>query len=76
MVEIVTVKGELYSYDETTMRIFKDGVLLSSVKAEPVFSDFSDKYPPKFSGILLKDSNTVLSLSGKLNSITNINSVI
>ena len=76
MVEIATVKGELYSYDEATMRIFKDGVLLSSVKAEPVFSGFSDTTPPKFSGILLKDNSTILSLSGKLNTITDINAVI
>ena len=73
MIEIFTIKGERYSYDEATQRIFKDGKLLSSVQAEPVFSNVDEA--PRFSGIYLKDINSILSLSGKINPITDTNSI-
>ena len=76
MIDIITLKGERYSFDETTQRIFKDGILLSSVKVEPVYSRPSKDSIPVFSGILLKDTGFVLSKSGKINAITDINSVI
>lgn len=70
MTEITTIKGEKYSFDENTQRIFKDGILVPSTAAEPVYSaGFS------FSGILLKASKSVLSLNGNINPVTNINSI-
>lgn len=70
MIDIVTIKGEKYSFDESTQRIFKDGVLVPGTVAEPVYSgDFN------FSGILLKSSKSVLSLNGNINPITNINNI-
>lgn len=77
MIDIVTLKGEKYSFDPDTERIFKDNMLLSSTLVEPVYSDFNEDAPPMFSGILLKNINSILSLSGKINPvITDINSVI
>ena len=77
MIDIVTLKGEKYSFDPETERIFKDNMLLSSTLVEPVYSDFNEDSPPMFSGILLKNINSILSLSGKINPvITDINSVI
>ena len=76
MIEIMTLKGEKYSFDETTQRIFRDGILLSSVNVEPVYSRPSKDSMPVFSGILLKDTGSILSRSGKINAITDINSMI
>ena len=73
MITIVTIKGEKYSFDETTQRIFKDGVLLTSVQVEPIYSRPSRDTEPVFSGILLKDTGSVLSRSGKISPITDIN---
>lgn len=76
MKDIVTIRGEKYSYDERTGRIFKDGQVLSSSKAEPVFSYFGDSsVPPVFGGILLKDTNSILSLSGKISPVTDPNTI-
>lgn len=70
MIDIVTIKGEKYSFDESTQRIFKDGVLVPGTVAEPVYTgDFN------FSGILLKASKSILSLNGNINPITNINNI-
>jgi len=76
MIDIVTIKGEKYSYDEPTMRLFKDGTLLSSSVAEPVFQCDDSSEIPVFAGILLKDSNKVVSLSGNINTVTDPNSII
>ena len=74
MIDIYTLKGERYSYDENTMRLFKDGVLLSSAVAEPVFQDNGSEIP-EFAGVYLKDSNKVVSLSGNINTVTDPNSI-
>jgi len=75
MIEIATIKGEIYSYDPDTLRIFCDGKLLSSAKVEPVYS-LNDKTDfPDFAGILLKDTGNILSRSGKINKITDINAI-
>ena len=75
MIDIYTIKGERYSYDDTTMRLFKDGTLLSQVVAEPVFQNNSSGIP-EFAGIYLKDSNKIISLSGNINQIVDPNSII
>ena len=75
MIDIYTIKGERYSYDDTTMRLFKDGTLLSQVVAEPVFQNNSSGIP-EFAGIYLKDSNKIISLSGNINQIVYSNSII
>ena len=76
MIDIVTIKGERYSFDETTQRIFKDGILMSSVNVEPVYSRTTKDSMPVFSGLLLKDTNTILSRSGKISPVTDINLII
>lgn len=75
MINIVSQKGENYSFDPSTARVFKDGVLLSSTKVEPVYSS-SNSGVPVFSGLLLKDKGSILNLSGNENQIiTDINLV-
>lgn len=75
MRDIYTIKGEHYSYDENTTRIFKDGQLLSSTEAEPVFQGLSEDSVPMFAGIYLKNLDAILSLTGKLNPVTDVNTI-
>jgi hypothetical protein len=76
MIDIITIKGEKYSFDESTQRIFKDGLLLSSVQVEPVYSRSSADSKPVFSGLLLKETNSILSRSGKISPVTDINNIV
>ncbi len=74
MINIVSAKGENYSFDPQTLRIFKDGVLLSSSKVEPLFSSNT---APEFCGIYLKSKATILKLNGNEEpAITNINNLL
>ena len=74
MIEIATLTGERYSFDPDTQRIFKAGILVPSTEAEPVFREM-ESGEPEFSGIYLKKTNQVLSRSGKLNTLTDINNI-
>lgn len=73
MIEIVNFKGETYKFDPDTERIFKGGRLLDASEAEPVYSNVDKK--PEFAGILLKALGAILSRSGKINEVVDINSV-
>lgn len=76
MINITTIKGEVYSFDPETKRLFLEGKLIPSSKVEPIYSNTSDPNdPPRFSGILFKESKEILTLSGKINQVTDINSV-
>lgn len=70
MIDIVTLRGERYSYDPDTFRIFKNNELIPDTIAEPVFSDAADG-EPEFSGIYLKPTNQIISRSGKINTVDN-----
>lgn len=73
MIEIVSFKGETYKYDPETERIFMGGRLLDPSEAEPIYSGVDKR--PEFAGIHLKTINSVLSRSGKINELTDINSI-
>lgn len=75
VIYITSEKGENYTFDPSTNRIFKDGYLMSSVEVEPVYTN-SDDVTPRFTGILLKGTGTVLSLSGKYNQISDPNTIL
>ena len=77
LIEIPTIKGELYRIDEETLIIFKNGIVLPSQTAQLVYSHLGDKdTPPKISGIWLKESNSILTLTGRIHPlVTDINSV-
>ena len=47
MIEIYTLTGNKYSFDPETSRIFKDGVLMTSVQVEPVYSKLDEELPVK-----------------------------
>jgi hypothetical protein len=77
MIDIISEKGERFSYDPDTGRIFRDGYLLSSVEVEPIFSNTpAPNTPPRFSGVFFKGRNEILTLSGKYNSVSNPNTII
>lgn len=77
MISINSEKGK-FEYDEDTGRIFVNGVLGSSTKYEPVFNGgIKDGDMPKFAGIWLKEINSVLGITGKINKlIDNLNNII
>ena len=69
VVSIQTEEGKIYKFDPETERVFLDGVLLSKNQAEPVYSDVNGS--TVFSGLFLKLANQILTLSGKINPVTN-----
>ena len=76
MKDIVTLCGIKYSYDERTGRIFKEGQVLTSSQAEPVYSYLGDSSgEPVFGGILLKDIGSILTLNGKISPVTDPNTI-
>lgn len=76
MKDIVTLRGIKYSYDERTGRIFKEGQVLTSSQAEPVYSYLGDSSgEPVFGGILLKDIGSILTLNGKISPVTDPNTI-
>lgn len=66
MIEIKTVAGDSYSYDLENKVVYKEGV--PNFEIEPVFSDIDGA--TRFSGLYLKSSNTIISLTGKIHSNT------
>lgn len=70
MINIKTSRGEEYFFYEDNFSIIKDGKILSSSEAEPVFSGNGSDSKPEFTGIYLKSRNAILTLSGNLNPIT------
>lgn len=77
MIEIITPKGERYSFDPSTERIFRDGYLIPSTEVEPIYSNSPNpNTPPIFSGILFVGEGRILSLSGKISQISDPNSII
>ena len=78
MIDIITIKGEKYSFDPETESIYIDGYLFPVCEVEPVYSNVPNKKDeaPRFSGLYFKNSNSILSLSGKLNPVTDLNSIV
>ena len=73
---IINFKGEKYTFNEDTDRIMKDGKVLLSSQATPVYSYLGDRdNMPRFSGILLKEKNSILTLNGKINPVVDINTI-
>ena len=70
---ITDTSGNILIYNQDTGLISKNGNIVSSTSYEAVFTlSVTDKdAPPKFSGILFKNENKVLSLSGNLRDLIN-----
>lgn len=72
---IITSNNGTYSIDEETERVFKDGVLVSGVDVDIVYSGNGEDRAPKISGILFKGKGTILTLSGKESKIIDPNMI-
>lgn len=75
MIEIVTKKGEVYSYDESTQRLFKDSRYIPRTEIEPVYSGNGQDKEPVFSGLYVKSSNSIITLTGNIKPVVDINSI-
>lgn len=77
MIDIVTSTGSVYRFDEETGIITKDNVVQPSYKCEAVYSDVTNRsQPPVFSGIYFKETNQLLTRSGNIHPVSDINSVL
>lgn len=72
MIDIITKKGEKWSFDEDTKRLYKDGVLIPEGVATPVYVNLDESVPPEFSGIYVKAIKSIISIAGNINRITNM----
>ena len=75
MIEITTIKGETYKFDPTTQRLFKDGVFIPSSMIEPVYSGNDKNDKPIFAGLYNKSNNTIITKTGKIKQVVDINSI-
>lgn len=66
VIEIQCERGQ-YSFDPETERIFKDGELVPSDMVMPIYSYYGKKHLPQFAGIWLRDIDSILTQSGKIN---------
>lgn len=75
MIEITTGKGEHYTFDPETERLFKDGVFISKNLIEPVYSGNGKDSEPVFAGLYVKANNTIITRTGNVKPLVNINSI-
>ena len=68
MIDIVTLKGDKYSFDPDTLQVFLNGILQDVSFLEPLFTD-SAIGEPEFSGILNKVTNQIISRTGHINNV-------
>jgi hypothetical protein len=59
--------GSLYSYEEETGFIKKDGMVVPSTSIQPVFIQPSNEnIPPQLSGLWLRNEGKIICRSGKI----------
>lgn len=76
MVEIIDKNsGDQYRYDPQTHRVFRNDAFVSSVHVEPVFSGNDKDMEPIFSGLFIKSQNSILTLTGNLKPLTDIDNI-
>ena len=75
MIEIITQKGERYTFDPSTQRIFRDQVFIPKTEVEPIYSGNGDDGEPVFAGLYLKGKNSIITLNGIEKNLTPIDSI-
>lgn len=78
MAEVIVInceKGQ-YSFDPDTERIFRNNELVPSGEAVPIYAYYGKKHFPQFAGIWLKEYDSILTRSGKMNSRTGSTNLI
>ena len=77
MIDIYTPTGDNYRFDESTGRVFKNGIVIPSTICEPVFSDCTNRNnPPVFAGLYQKNLGQIITRSGQTHPVSDINSVL
>ncbi len=75
MIEIVSKSG-VYKFDPETERLFKDGIFIPKSEIEPLYSgNGREKSAPTFAGLWLKNKNQVVTLTGNVKNLVDINQV-
>lgn len=69
MINIPSEKG-YFSFDQNTERIFRDNALVPSKEAQPIYAYYGKRHFPQFAGIWLKDTDEILTKSGKISKRT------
>jgi hypothetical protein len=67
--------GYMYEVDESTGKVYKDGKYLPKAQAEPAYCGNSDDSIPSFIGIYFGDRGEILTKSGNLKKVVDINSI-
>ena len=66
-IDIYRDNGSVYSFEEETGFIKKDGLIMPSTSVQPVFIQPSNEdIPPQLSGLWLKNENKIICRSGKI----------
>ena len=75
MIEIVTQRGEVYSFDPDTQRVFKGQMFVPRTEIEPVYSGSDDEGIPEFAGLYLKGKGSILTKNGVEKKLTQIDAI-
>lgn len=75
MISVVTQRGEEYSFDPHTERLFKDGLFIPRSIIEPVYSGNGKDSEPIFAGLYVKSTNTIITRNGNEKPVVDINSI-
>lgn len=75
MIEIVSKTG-VYKFDPETERLFKDNIFIPKSEIEPLYSgNGRDKSAPSFVGLWIKNKNQVITLTGNVKPLVDINQI-
>lgn len=75
MIDIVTKKGESYSFDPSNHRLFKNGAVVLTNEVEPIYTGNGDNSEPIFSGLYVKSTNSIITLNGNIKKVVDINQI-
>jgi hypothetical protein len=75
MIEIVSKAG-VYKFDPDTERLFRDNIFIPKSEIEPLYSgNGRDKSAPSFAGLWIKNKNQVITLTGNIKPLVDINQI-
>lgn len=74
MIEIITEKGNRFTFDPDTQRLFRDGTFIPKTEVEPVYSGDNGGIP-ELAGLLVKGSGTLITRNGLEKKLTPIDSI-
>lgn len=74
MIEIHTKGGEDYRFDPSTERLFKGELFIPRSEIEPLYSgNGRENSAPTFSGLWVKNKNQIITLTGNVKPLTDLN---